>query len=444
MAGDLATEGTVPFHVASIDTPCSTYYKVVGDLSCGSPPVVFLHGGPGGGHEYLLPFAELWPRYGLPVVFYDQIGCGASTRLPQTAGDKNFWREELFLAELNNLLDHLNLRHGPGFHLLGQSWGGMLGAAFAATRPQGLRRLILASALADQKLADRGVRLLREQMPSQTQRMLEETERKGDFDSKTYKEVVSMFYKKHVCRAEPFPPEELLPALNHLTQDTTVYGTMWVAYVPYTAFNAASPQRTVKHDSDFEALLRSRLPNLEQHSRRSDLNLTLWKWASSIFNGHFFSPVNLLTSLLWNFCYSKSIFSSNVLGFFVQSTLFLTVHWSFFHSWRYRYGPSFLNVNGSLIDWTCIPRLSQIAVPTLVYNGEHDTSHDICTAPFFEHIPRVRWITLPNAGHMCHLEGKEQRERVLRLVGEFLKTDQWWPCCKLVGRGKGSGNKVCN
>jgi L-proline amide hydrolase len=75
---------------------------------------------------------------------------------------------------------------------------------------------------------------------------------------------------------------------------------------------------------------------------------------------------------------------------------------------------------GSFRDWSCIPHLHQIAVPTLVYNGEFDTSHDITTVPFFEHIPRVRWITFPDAGHMCHLEGPELREKVFRIVGEFL------------------------
>ena len=63
-------------------------------------------------------------------------------------------------------------------------------------------------------------------------------------------------------------------------------------------------------------------------------------------------------------------------------------------------------------------------MPTLVYNGEFDTSHDITTVPFFEHIPRVRWITFPGAGHMCHLERQELAERVFRVVGEFLTQEK--------------------
>lgn len=79
---------------------------------------------------------------------------------------------------------------------------------------------------------------------------------------------------------------------------------------------------------------------------------------------------------------------------------------------------------GSLLGWTCVPRLPEITAPTLVYNGEYDTSHEVATAPFFEHIPRVRWITFSNAGHMCHLEADGLRERVLKVVGEFLSNER--------------------
>ncbi len=116
-------EGKIPFNIPGKAIPGSTYYKIFGDLASGAPPVVMLHGGLAAAMNICFPFAKLWPGYGIPVVFYDQIGCGGSTHLPETEGDKTFWQESLFIAELDNLLDHLNLRDGPGFHLLGQSWG---------------------------------------------------------------------------------------------------------------------------------------------------------------------------------------------------------------------------------------------------------------------------------------------------------------------------------
>ncbi|KAI0109344.1 proline-specific peptidase [Hypoxylon sp. NC0597] len=163
----------------------------------GNPPVVVLRGSPGVGHEYLLSFADLWPKYGIPVVFYDQIGCGASTHLPQTVGDTSFWQESLFIAELDNVLDHLKLRDGPGFHLLGQSWDGPLGAAFAGDRPRGLQRLY-------------------------------KCEQEADYESPAYQEASIVFRKMFVCRAEPVLAELVL-AFQHLSEDRTVYSTIWTS-----------------------------------------------------------------------------------------------------------------------------------------------------------------------------------------------------------------------
>ena len=231
MAQQIPTkEGKIPFQTPpelGHDLLCSTYYKIFGDLSSGATPVVIAHGGPGAGHEYLLSFAELWPKYGLPVVFYDQIGCGASTHLPQTAGDRKFWHVPLFIAELNNLLDALHLRDGPGFHLLGQSWGGMFGADFAATRPRGLQRLILASGLASKELSMRSIEIRRNELPPETIRVFEEYEKKREYDNPAYQEALMVFNKAFLCRADPLP-ELLMPAFKNLTEDRTVYGTMYV------------------------------------------------------------------------------------------------------------------------------------------------------------------------------------------------------------------------
>lgn len=223
-------EGQIPFSIPSIDTPCFTYYKVIGDLSCGTPPVIMLHGGPGGGHEYLLPFAELWPRYGVPVVLYDQIGCGASTHLRQTAGNRSFWTMDLFIAELDNLIDHLHIRDGSGFHLFGQSWGGMLAADFATRRPVGLRRLILSSAIASFETNVRAVRLLREQLPPEHEAILMTAEETGDWTTPAVQEIQAMLGSKHICRANP-PPPPLISAMKNLSDDTTVYQTMYVSHL---------------------------------------------------------------------------------------------------------------------------------------------------------------------------------------------------------------------
>ena len=90
MAHRPTEEGQIHFEIHSVKTPCFTFYKVFGDVACGKPPVVVIRGGPGAGHEYCLPFANLWSQYRLPVILYDQIGCCASTHLPSKNDDASF------------------------------------------------------------------------------------------------------------------------------------------------------------------------------------------------------------------------------------------------------------------------------------------------------------------------------------------------------------------
>lgn len=144
------SEGEFSWEVPNAGKPCNTWFKVLGDLESTSGPVLIaLHGGPGAGHEYLVPLADLYKPYGIPVILYDQIGCGQSTHLREKVGDADFWSFKLFIKELDTLIDHLNLRD-RGFFLLGQSWGGVLAASYAMNRPQGktptgLRKLVIAS-----------------------------------------------------------------------------------------------------------------------------------------------------------------------------------------------------------------------------------------------------------------------------------------------------------
>ena len=42
-------------------------------------PLIMVHGGPGGTHDYLVPTAETLSDK-RPVILYDQLGCGKSDR----------------------------------------------------------------------------------------------------------------------------------------------------------------------------------------------------------------------------------------------------------------------------------------------------------------------------------------------------------------------------
>jgi len=158
---DATSAGTVNFG------EWQTGYRTTGDLESGVARVVVAHGGPGATHDYVLTIADI-ARSRRPVIHYDQIGNGRSTHLRDRGA--NFWTVDLFLDELDNLLDGLGI--SDAYHLLGQSWGGMLGAEHAIRQPSGLRSLTLSDSPASMPLWLNAAAELRSQLPPDVQQTL--------------------------------------------------------------------------------------------------------------------------------------------------------------------------------------------------------------------------------------------------------------------------------
>lgn len=216
------TEGTIDFVVAG--ETYKTWYKVVGDLKGPQRPLVVLHGGPGAAHFYLLSLADLASARGIPVIFYDQLGVGSSTHLPEKG--KDFWTPALFLDELENVLAHFGV--AGAFDLLGHSWGGMLGALFALERkPPGLKKLIISNSPASMPLWEEVAQGLIAGLPDDVQATLKKHEEEGTTDSMEYKQAMGAFYAKHVCRVDPLPAD-MGRSFGAIEQDPTVYHSMSV------------------------------------------------------------------------------------------------------------------------------------------------------------------------------------------------------------------------
>ncbi|KAI1105743.1 proline-specific peptidase [Jackrogersella minutella] len=301
------TEGIAEFNVAGVAEPCQTWYKVIGDLtSHDSTPLIILHGGPGASHDYLLPLTDLAPD--VTLVFYDQIGSGRSTHLPNRANDKAFWRLDLFIRELDNLIAHLGLQEKP-FDVYGHSWGGMVASTWAS-RPSGstkhLRRLVLAGSPASMDGFRADLSTLRSRLGKDVQAVLNHAEEIKDFSNPEYHKALEVFYGSHLTLTRPSPPEA--QAMQHsLTQDISSYLTI--------------------------------------------------------------------------------------------------------------FGPNPLVVAGSIRDWTVIPSLHKIKVPTLLIDGSQDTVQEHSVTPLFEHIEKVRWVTLDNAAHLAHVD---QRQKYMKYLRQFL------------------------
>lgn len=82
-----------------------------------------------------------------------------------------------------------------------------------------------------------------------------------------------------------------------------------------------------------------------------------------------------------------------------------------------RIGPSEFNITGTMKTWTVIDDLHKITVPTLLINGRYDDAQDVAVVPFFERIPKVKWVQFAESSHMPFFE---EKGRYLEIVGDFL------------------------
>ncbi|MEO7060856.1 MAG: proline iminopeptidase-family hydrolase [Lapillicoccus sp.] len=199
-----------------------TWFRVTGEIAPDAEhaPLVVLHGGPGAGHNYTLMMANL-AADGRAVIHYDQLGCGSSTHLPEAPAE--LWTVGLFVDELRSLVDHLGI--GDRFHLLGQSWGGMLGPEVVLADDSGICSLTICDSPASMDLWLQAAATLRAQLPAEVEATLSRHEADGTTDSAGYLAAMQVFYDRHVCRVVPNPPE-VYDSFAQLEAEPTVYHTM--------------------------------------------------------------------------------------------------------------------------------------------------------------------------------------------------------------------------
>lgn len=189
------------------------WFEVLGDGP--GLPLIMLHGGPGSTHYGLEPLRALADDR--PVVFYDQLGCGSSDR----PDDLSLWTVERFVEELHLLRQALGFEHT---HILGHSWGTMLGADYYLTHPEGIASLIMSSPCISIEKWIEDCNRYRSQLPAEVQEAMDRHEAAGTTDSREYRAAEGEFTKRHVRRIDPMPPAMLK---GRATRSAIVYETMW-------------------------------------------------------------------------------------------------------------------------------------------------------------------------------------------------------------------------
>lgn len=110
----------------------SVYYEESGNPA--GKPVVFVHGGPGGGTDRKQRRFFDPKRY--RIVLFDQRGCGSST--PHASlHDNTTWH---LISDMEQLREHLGIE---AWQLFGGSWGSTLALAYAEKHPNRTTELVL-------------------------------------------------------------------------------------------------------------------------------------------------------------------------------------------------------------------------------------------------------------------------------------------------------------
>jgi proline iminopeptidase len=190
------------------------FYRIFGEQNK-KGVLLCLHGGPGATHDYLSPLADL-TSFGYKVVMYDQLGCGRS----QMPYDTSYFTIERGVEEVEGVRAQLSLGK---VHLIGHSYGGLLAIAYALKYQQNLKSLIIASGLASVPLTISEMNRLKSELPKEVYDILIKYEQIGDYENPEYQKAVEVFYKRYVCRLEPWP-EDFVYTIEHLSKP--VYYTM--------------------------------------------------------------------------------------------------------------------------------------------------------------------------------------------------------------------------
>jgi proline-specific peptidase len=180
-----------------IDVPGGkVWYRAVGPDDPQQTPLLALHGGPGFTHYYLEPLEAL--ADGRRVVFYDQLGCGRSER----PDDLSLWTVDRFVEELAVVRAALGLDR---LHLFGSSWGGMLAMQYVLDRQPDLVSLTLCGSPASMIRWVSDCEELLAAEPAEVRRVIREHEAAGFTACPEYQAAILGFYRKHVCRMDPWP-----------------------------------------------------------------------------------------------------------------------------------------------------------------------------------------------------------------------------------------------
>ncbi|MSU45680.1 MAG: alpha/beta fold hydrolase [Lacunisphaera sp.] len=172
------------------------WFRIIGADKPGIP-LLTLHGGPGVPSDALELLAPLTDER--PLVVYDQLGSGRSD-VPE---GNSLYRVERYVEELAQVRAALGLKR---VHLMGHSWGTMLGLEYMLTKPAGVESLIFAGPCLSVKRWVDDQKSYLAQMPQSVRDAVAKNEAAGTTTSPEYLAAVGAYYRQHLLRMDEWPP----------------------------------------------------------------------------------------------------------------------------------------------------------------------------------------------------------------------------------------------
>lgn len=171
------------------------------------PALVGLHGGPGGNHVSMIPYKPI-ACTGRDVILYDQAGSGANKHYDP---ELTPWIRDIsyYTAEIDDVVTFFKLK---SFHLIGQSWGGLVTQAFLfdhmPNRSYNLPKVISVthtSIFLSANTYSAGQNRILAMYPLGIRKIIERAVLENNFDSDDYNMVNEKLSGIHTLRTTPTP-----------------------------------------------------------------------------------------------------------------------------------------------------------------------------------------------------------------------------------------------
>lgn len=194
------------------------YVRVNGNLAGPKPPIVLIHGGPGGTHGPLLDALALSDERA--VIFYDQLDSGRSDQSNNRAN----WNVGRFVNELDAIRAALKIER---WYVLGHSWGGTIALEYGARRPVDLAGVILASPLISTRSWLKDANDLVAKLPAQVQSELKACDSPQPPSEAVCGVATKQFYMEFNRREPASPALKAYRSQSGKGDNSQLYETMW-------------------------------------------------------------------------------------------------------------------------------------------------------------------------------------------------------------------------